>query len=207
MRAVLLSIVLFAIAQPTRAQEPPAQVDQVSPAGQGLPNTPTPKTEPDLSTLFNPNATEENSPCPAGIGKPCAMLGGRAYFPDLWHMTEHDKTWFDAMKHPPILIMSLLVLGTTAADIEGTDYCLHLHECREANPLMPKNANHAWQYSLALGVDALGIYTAGRMKQRGRGNRAFFELAVVSAIHTYFALQGFTVPPGPVETTLNLRHR
>jgi hypothetical protein len=204
---LIVSALFFAVAESARAQETPAQVVQVSPAGPELPNAPTPKVEPDAPPPFDPNATEENSPCPAGVGKPCAMLGGQAYYLDLWHMTEHDRTWLDAMKHPPILIMSLLLIGTTVADIEGTDYCLRLHGCREVNPVMPKNGNRAWQYPLAMSFNGLAIYFAGRLKQRGQGNRAFFELAVLSAAHSYFALDAHAVPPISGAANSNFRHQ
>jgi len=101
--------------------------------------------------------------------------------------------------------MALPVLGTTGADFEGTNHCLHLHECREVNPILPNRPNRTWQYALGASLDSLAIYFAGRMKRDGKGNRAFFEMVAISAIHTTFALRGFSVAPNPGNST-SIRH-
>lgn len=53
-----------------------------------LPDAPMPK---DLA--------HERGPCPAGNEMPCALLG-RFRFKERTTLTEHDKTWGQAMSHP-----------------------------------------------------------------------------------------------------------
>src|SRR5690349_177814 len=54
---------------------------------------------PDAPIPILPSKQDGPMPCPAGIGKPCALLGGRLYFRDISHMTQHDLTWVDALKN------------------------------------------------------------------------------------------------------------
>jgi hypothetical protein len=145
---------------------------------QDRPDSPKPKIE-----------TDQPTPCPAGPGKPCALLGGRTYFPDPWKMTQHDRTWADAMKHPAIWGTSAFLLGTSVLDIEGTDHCLEIHECREANPLMPKTVDRPRQYATVLGVDALEVYFFGRAKRRGKGNTEFVAIFGTSLLHLAYGIQ------------------
>jgi hypothetical protein len=163
-RALIGCLFLLMAACGLRAQDPP--------------DSPKPKIE-----------TDQPTPCPAGPGKPCALLGGRAYFPDPWKMTQHDLTWFDAMKHPAIWGTAALLVGTSVLDIEGTDHCLEIRECKEANPLMPKTVDRPRQYGTVLGVDALEVYFLGRAKKRGRGNKAFFIVYGTSLLHLAYGVQ------------------
>ncbi len=50
---------------------------------------------PDAPIPLLPTLQDGPLPCPAGVGRPCALLGGRLYFRDPVHMTEHDKSWAD----------------------------------------------------------------------------------------------------------------
>jgi hypothetical protein len=149
------------------------------------PDHPTPQIE--------PIHTDEDSACPSGVGKPCAFLGGRLYYPDLWKMTQHDRTWLDAMRHPPIVAASVLLVASTVFDIEGTDHCLAWHACRESNPINPKTPDRPRQYATTMAGNALGIYFLGRAKQHGKGNFAFYMLYAISAAHSYFGATGFAV--------------
>src|SRR5437867_536839 len=45
---------------------------------------------PDAPIPVLPRKQDGPQPCPAGDGMPCALLGGRLYFRDRSHMTEHD---------------------------------------------------------------------------------------------------------------------
>jgi hypothetical protein len=58
---------------------------------------------PDAPIPILPNRQDGPMPCPAGIGKPCALLGGRLYFSDPSHMTQHDKSWVAGLRNPMIL--------------------------------------------------------------------------------------------------------
>ena len=124
-------------------------------------------------------------PCPAGIGKPCALLGGRLYFSDPSHMTQHDKTWFDALKNPLMLGAIAVNLGADIWDYRATRSCIAAHTCIEGNPLMGKSG--ARQLSVGLGLDALLYYIAVRLKQGGDGNLAFALLTAGTTLHVYFA--------------------
>lgn len=189
MRTMLISIAVFlAIATTIRAQEEtPVQIAEATASVRDtLPDAPKPKVEASVKD-------DENTPCPAGTGKPCALLGGRRYFPDMWAMTQHDRDWGHAMRHPAILAAAGLLIATTAFDIEGTNSCLRAHACREANPLMPKTPNRAWQYSTAMSVNAIGIYGLGRLKQEGRGNLGFAAVVAASLAHFYFGSSGFSI--------------
>jgi len=162
------------------------------------PDAPTPHVEP---------KGDEPTPCPAGAGKPCALLGGRAYFPDLLKSTQHDRTWFDAMKHPSMLTVSGLLIATTVLDIEGSNYCLRVHACKEVNPIMPKTVDRPRQYVTAMGINALAIYGLGRAKQKGRGNFGIMLFSALSAAHLYFGLDGLSAD-APATTTVkpSVRH-
>lgn len=145
---------------------------------------------------------KENLICPGGAGKPCALLGGRTYYPDLWKMTQHNHTWGEAMKSPAIVGASALLIGTTVLDIEGTDHCLPLHTCRESNPLLPKTVDRPRQYATAMSLDALAIAFMGRQKKRGKGNVAFAIVYAGSVMHFYFGTMGLHdgLPKAPPAT-------
>jgi len=145
------------------------------------PDAPKPKLQP---------GADEDAACPAGAGKPCAFLGGQRYYRDLWKMTQHDRTWGDAMKNPGVITASALLVGTTILDIEGTDHCLALHACAEANPLMPKRVDRPRQYATAMPLNALGIASLVWSKKRGQGNFAFFLAYAVSCAHAFYGLTG-----------------
>jgi hypothetical protein len=182
-----LLLVLIAVCG-SRAQEPVEDVTTADHAMDGRPATGnTADARPDApKSKIEP---EPPTPCPAGTGKPCAFLGGRAYFPDQWKMTQHDRTWADAMKHPAILSASALLVGTSILDIEGTDHCLQILQCKEINPLMPKKVDRPRQYATVLGLDMASIYWLGRAKQRGKGNREFAIVYAQSIIHLVFGLE------------------
>jgi hypothetical protein len=188
MRIISISFALFLLASTTRAQERENSVqvaESTATSLDNLPDAPKPKIEPVVRV-------DENTVCPAGAGRPCALLGGRRYVPDLWHMRQHDRDWAHAMRHPAILAAAGLFILATAYDIEGTNSCLRVHACREANPLMPQTPNRVWQYSAAMSVDAVGIYVFGRLKETGRGNLGFAMIAAASLVHFSFGTAGLS---------------
>jgi hypothetical protein len=61
-------------------------------------------------------------PCPAGDGRPCALLGGRLYFRDRSHMTEHDKTIDDDVPIGAITQISEMAINAVLKDIRPFIY-------------------------------------------------------------------------------------
>jgi hypothetical protein len=75
------------------------------------------------STLIEPRQPEANrvlpdapiakvpaSVCPAGVGRPCAFLGGRPYIPDQFHLVGHNPSWVKAVSNPAIVVVRLFRL-------------------------------------------------------------------------------------------------
>jgi hypothetical protein len=145
------------------------------------PDAPTPKDD-----------DHEKTPCPAGTNRPCALLGGVRYIPDLGHMTEHDKTIWKGLRNPFILSAATALVGTTVLDVEGTQACLRAGTCREGNPLYGSRPGRARSYSIAMSINAVGILSMAAMKKRGEGNLAFGVAGLISTLHTYFGLRGFS---------------
>lgn len=144
--------------------------DPQSPSG-NLPDAPIPVL---------PSRSDAPMPCPAGDGRPCALLGGRLYFRDLSHMTEHDKTWFGAMKNPLMLGGVAVNLGTNVWLYREVRACVDRHACR--------SLSNTQQLSITIGLSSLVYFFAGKEKQSGDGNTAFALLAISSAVHTFMAL-------------------
>ena len=68
-------------------------------------------TLPEAPIPVLPGLQDGPLPCPAGIGKPCPLLGGRLYFRDPSHMTEHDATWGQAMRNPMMMVGGLVSIS------------------------------------------------------------------------------------------------
>lgn len=139
-----------------------------------------------------PGLQDGPAPCPFGEGRSCALLGGRAYFSDPLHMTEHDATWAKAARSPGMLIGYAVNLAATVADIEGTQACLHRHSCTEGNPLLGSKPSRARSYGTAIPFDLVGYAAFAFVKKRGQGNIAFGLLWGSTASHIYFASGGFS---------------
>jgi hypothetical protein len=149
-----------------------------------------------------PSLQDGPAPCPSGEGKSCPLLGGRTYFSDPIHMTQHDLTWGKAAKNPAMLIADALNLAATVADIEGTQACLHSHTCSEANPLFGSKPSRARAYGTAMPISFVTYAMAARLKKDGNGNFAFGILWAATAIHVYFAADAFsTANTGPTPNT------
>jgi hypothetical protein len=146
---------------------------------------------PDDPVPVLPSIQDGPAPCPLGDGKSCALLGGRAYFSDPMHMTEHNKTLWKAATTRGMLIGFSMNLVATVLDIEGTEACLHANTCREANPVFGPKPGRARVYGTAIPW-LLGNYAADALlKKRGRGNLAFGLLWAQTAIHFYYGMSGF----------------
>ena len=148
---------------------------------------------PDAPIPVLPNIPDGPLPCPAGVGKPFALLGGRRYFRDPSHMTEHDATWGKAMRNPMMVVGGLFNLASTIADIEGTEACLHAHTCTEGNPLFGSNPSRAKAYGIGIPM-GFAIYSMSAwLKKHGDGNVAFGLLWGGTKAHTYEAAHGFAL--------------
>lgn len=118
---------------------------------------------------------------------PCALLGGRLYFRDRSHMTEHDKTWGDALKNPMILGAVTANLGAAVWDYRATRACINAHRCTEANPIMGQSA--AQELAVCFGLTTTFYFLAAKLKQHGNGNAAFGLLSGNALMHVYQALR------------------
>jgi hypothetical protein len=146
---------------------------------------------PDNPIPVLPNLQDGPAPCPFGNGKSCALLGGRLYFSDPFHMTEHNATFAGAARNPGMLIAFAFNLAAAVADAEGTQACLHAHACREANPIFGSNPSRARAYGTAMPLELASFAGLALAKKRGRGNLAFAILWASTMAHTYFAAGGF----------------
>jgi hypothetical protein len=148
---------------------------------------------PDSPIPVLPNIQDGPFPCPAGNGKPCALLGGRLYFRDPSHMTEHDLTWGKAMRNPMLVVGGLLNLASTIADIEGTQACLRVHTCTEGNPLFGRNPSRAKSYGIGMPLEFAIYSMSAWLKKNGDGNFAFGLLWGGTTLHVYEAAHGFAI--------------
>jgi hypothetical protein len=126
-----------------------------------------------------------STPCPGRYKVPCALLGGKRFIPDPFHMTEHDKTWAKAIRNPAILWGISMNVVATVVDYKTTRHCIDTHRGKEANPLMGQS--RAQELSVGIGLSALTYYFAGRLKKQGDGNFAFGALWVGTALHSFAA--------------------
>jgi hypothetical protein len=117
-------------------------------------------------------------------------LGGRPYFRDHWHISEHERTWWEAFKTPGMVFSTGMLFGATVIDIEGTQHCQAAGTCREVNPMMGKT--RAQQYGVAMPMNALLTWVAVREKQHGRGVLPFFMMWGLSSVHLYYGVNGLT---------------
>jgi len=139
-----------------------------------------------------PSLEDGPAPCPGGDGKSCALLGGRAYFSDPFHMTEHDLTWAKAARNPAMITFEAINLLATVADAEGTQACLHAHTCQEANPIFfSHDPSRLRSYSIAMPIVLGSFVWADYMKKKGDGNFAIAVLSAGTGMHLYFAAEGF----------------
>jgi hypothetical protein len=137
----------------------------------------------------NPKISEkENSMCPSGVGNSCALLGGWAYHPDKIGLTYHNRTWWEAMKNPGMIAVSLTLIGATVLDIEGSQACIDKHTCREVNPLM--RGSKAEKYAVAMPINVFVIWMGVREKQHGRAILPIAVMWVASVVHIYFGVGG-----------------
>jgi hypothetical protein len=147
---------------------------------------------PDNPIPVLPSLQDGSAPCPFGNGKSCALLGGRAYFSDPIHMTEHDATWAKAARNPAMLVGYALNLAATVADTEGTQACLRRHTCTEANPLFGSNPSRARSYGIGIPLQMAEYAALAFVKKRGQGNLAFGLLWASTVSHIYFASGAFS---------------
>ena len=134
------------------------------------------------------------TPCPAGVGKPCALLGGRAFFPDPVHMTEHDKSWKDAMKNRGILLGIGMNTAATVWDYKTTRHCIDTHRGKEGNPLMGQS--RAQELGVGISLTGVTYFLAGKLKEQGSGNYAFGVLWGGTMLHFFEGAHSWSVCHG-----------
>ena len=123
--------------------------------------------------------------CPAGSGRPCALLGGHLYLGDRFRLSSHDRSWRKAILNPVIVGMTAVELAAFTMDYKTTRYCLDRHLGREGNPLMGQS--RAQELGVGIGVLALSTFAASKLKQRGEGPLAVMVMWAATVVHTYEA--------------------
>jgi hypothetical protein len=187
---------------PNNLPLPPIQSPQLIPSRIEPAQLVSNRVLPDAPIPVLPNIQHGPLPCPAGIGKSCALLGGRLYFNDPSHMTEHDATLGKAMRNPMMVVGGVLNLASTIADIEGTQACLNAHTCREGNPLFGAYPSRARAYGLGIPMTFATYLMDAWLKKHGEGNLGFGLLWGGTLSHVYEAAHGFAVANkgSPVKT-------
>ena len=161
----------------------PAQVEPVQQeSNRVLPDAPIPVL---------PNIQDGPLPCPAGVGRSCALLGGRLYFRDPAHMTEHDKSWTHAMTNKGMLLGMAMNAAAAVWDYKTTRHCIDTHRGKEGNPLMGQS--QAQELSVGIGLTALTFFSAGKLKKQGDGNYAFAALWGGTALHFFAGAHAWAV--------------
>jgi hypothetical protein len=133
-----------------------------------------------------PKSDDARAACPAGNGKPCAVLGGRVYYSDALGLSQHNKSWSAAATSPSMLLAIGLLTAATMADIETTQSCIHAGTCKEGNPLMGQSRAQA--YSVSMSVNAIAFWAAAEQKRHGHGAVPFFILWSATAMHAAMAV-------------------
>jgi hypothetical protein len=213
MNRVLMTILGILFSAPISHAQSPVLLDELP-----LTHSPSPQAEslllqpprqgakrilPEAPILVLPNLQDGPAPCPAGVGKPCALLGGRVYFSDPAHMTEHDRTLWQAMRNPMLFVGGLINLAATVADIEGTQSCLRVHTCTEGNPLFGKNPSRPLSYGIGVPLAFANYLLCAQLKKSGSGNWAFGVLWAGTTLHVYEASQAFALGRNGPKATPN----
>ena len=150
------------------------------------PGTPiTLKHRPNTPDAPQPKSDDARAACPAGNGKPCALLGGRVYYSDALGLSQHNKSWSAAATSTSMLLAMGLLTAATIADIETTQSCIHSGGCKEGNPFMGQSRAQA--YSVSMSVNAIAFWAAAEQKRHGHGAVPFFILWTATAMHAAMA--------------------
>jgi hypothetical protein len=198
--AITLTILLVASTQ-TRANDTPKSgtqtpMRQSADSKNTIPVSQLQGADPSEESIELPEApipkdmAHERGPCPAGDTLPCALLGGFR-FNEHTSLTEHDKTWGQAMSHPIMWGTATALVLSTTVDIEGTHACLRAHTCTEANPIMGKHPSRVRMYGTAMPLNGVIIFAMGKLKKQGDGFTAFSLVSIISYVHCYFGMTGF----------------
>jgi hypothetical protein len=174
--ATPLLALLFAVpalAQSSDSNQPPPPPIHLQHRAD-VPDSPPPKS-----------ADDKHPACPAGNGKPCAVLGGRLYISDSLALSRHSKSWSAAATSPAMLLSLGLLTGATVADIETTHACINAGTCREGNPLLGQSRPQA--YAVAMSINAAAFWAAASEKRHGHGVAPFFLLWTATVMHSALA--------------------
>jgi hypothetical protein len=184
--AVILGLAILGLTEQAKAQS----TEPSKPEQQGAEVIPAPQ----ISALQDPRAILPDAPiptaispidgpypCPGGIGKPCALLGGRAYFLDLSQMTQHDRSWKDSLRNPALLIGEAANIGAAVWDYKTTRVCIDTHRGYEANPLMGQS--RVQEIGVSIGLNVVLYLLAAKLKKDGNGNIALAILGAGTSLH------------------------
>lgn len=199
MKPFLSLLLMTALSVVARAQTPtPAEVqNQVTTPEDAQKQIPA-----DNPIPVQPSISDAPQPCPSGVGKSCALLGGRLYFSDPLHMTEHDKTFWAAATSKGMLGAYAFHLTASILDIEGTEACLHAHTCVEMDPIYGSHPSRARAYGTEMPLSLASYAAAAMLKKWGKGNLAFAILWGGSMGHLYFGVSGFADAHNQTSPTL-----
>jgi len=187
MKLTLLTVTLACFSSPAFAQVPtrPA-IEQESSA---IPSVLTESLDASEATLpDSPRpaiSSQEPVPCPAGVGRPCALLGGMRFYPV--ELTQHEKSWWDSMKKPSMIFASCFLIGGTMLDVIITEKYANQKGLRESNPLFGPHPGPARIWGTAMPLLVFQLYLQGKMKKDGHGVAALAFSTASGLLHSYLA--------------------
>jgi hypothetical protein len=106
-----------------------------------------------------------------------------------FHLDETDRSWGQAMRYPPVLATSAVLVGLTAIQLIKTDRCIA--ENKPACNIVTRK-NRAATYALNIPLTASVVYFLGKFKQKG--NVTGFSLLTFLAF-AYEAPAAYTANP------------
>lgn len=114
-------------------------------------------------------------------------------YPDLLHLDRPVSSFKEAALQPSMLTFELLEQAAFVVDVEGTQHCIHNHQCREANPIMGQS--RAQQYGVGLPVNFLATFVAIKLRENQHGTLAVALLWPLTIVHATFGIEGFRENP------------
>lgn len=132
---------------------------------------------------------EEFPPCPGGIAKPCALFGGMRYLST--EATQHDRSWFAAMRRPSMLAAAGILIAGSFADMRTAEMALRNPNVSSVTPLYGKHPSAARIYGTGVPLLAVQLWVQGELKKTGKGMPAFALSSITGFAHIYFACRNW----------------
>jgi hypothetical protein len=130
-------------------------------------------------------SSQEPVPCPAGVGRPCALLGGMRFYPV--DLTQHEKSWWDGMSKPSMIFAACFLIGGTLLDVITTQKYANQNGLRESNLLFGQHPSPARIWGTAMPLLGFQLYLQGKMKKDGHGVAALVMSTGSGLLHAYLA--------------------